>query len=67
MTKLPHPHEAQRAVLADIIDHLADNPRYDLQGDPTTDAWGSAQWVKYTDDVGKEHFVRVTVEPYKPS
>jgi hypothetical protein len=28
---------------------------------------GAGQWVKYTDPDGREHYLRIVVEPYRPA
>lgn len=41
-------------------------PAYELHGELETSPWGSGQWVKYTDPDGREHYLRIVVEPHRP-
>jgi hypothetical protein len=42
------------------------DPAYERYGVLETSPWGSGQWVKYTDPDGREHYLRVVVEPFRP-
>lgn len=57
---------AQEPLLARLVASLADDPAYELHGEPVTTPWGSAQWVKFTDPDGRVHYRRIVVEPYRP-
>ena len=48
-----------------LVESLADDPAYEVYGELVTDAWGAGQWVKYTDPDGREHYLRIVVEPYR--
>jgi hypothetical protein len=53
-------------LLTDLILRLtrgeaSPSPDYEVYGTQVTDRWGSAQWVKYVDPEGKDHYLRVQV------
>lgn len=54
---------AQDALLARLVASLADDPAYEVLGALDTTPWGSGQWVRYTDAEGREHYLRIVVEP----
>lgn len=53
-------------LLARLVATLDDDPAYERHGAQITDAWGSGQWMRFTDAAGNEHFMRIVVEPYRP-
>lgn len=57
-------HEDLAARLAASLD---DDPAYERYGELVQDAWGAGQWVKYTDPDGHEHYLRIVVEPFRPT
>ncbi len=57
--------EAKRLAAA-LAASLDDDPAYESYGELETSPWGSGQWVKYTDPDGREHYLRIVVEPYRP-
>jgi hypothetical protein len=57
----------QENVLATILEHLDTRPGYERHGDTVVDPWGAAQWIKYTDPHGEVRYLRVVVEPYRPT
>ena len=57
---------AQEELLARLVASLGEDPAYELHGELETNPWGSGQWVKYTDPDGREHYLRIVVEPYRP-
>lgn len=50
-------------LLAEIISHL--DQKYETYGETDHDAWGSGQWVMYTDDAGMKHYLRIAIMPFK--
>lgn len=57
---------AQEPLLLRLVKTLDEDPAYELHGELETSPWGSGQWVKYTDPDGREHYLRIVVEPYRP-
>ncbi len=54
--------DAASDLLTKIIGKL-DEP-YSLHGEPQSDAWGAAVWVKLAEE-GREQYLRVQVMPWK--
>lgn len=55
-----------KQLAADLAATLDDNPAYERHGVLESSPWGSGQWMKYTDPDGREHFLRIVVEPFRP-
>lgn len=53
-------------LLKRLVQHLDEDPAYELHGQLETSPWGSGQWMKYTDPDGQAHYLRVVVEPFRP-
>lgn len=49
-----------------LVASLDEDPAYERYGELETSPWGSGQWVKYTDADGREHYLRIVVEPFRP-
>ncbi len=56
-----------KQLAAELAASLADDPAYEAYGELETSPWGSGQWVKFTDPGGREHYLRIVVEPYRPT
>ncbi|WP_433725751.1 hypothetical protein ACQP2Y_07320 [Actinoplanes sp. CA-051413] len=59
--------EPQVDLLTRLVASLDDDPSFEVLGELETSPWGSGQWVKFTDAEGREHYLRVVVEPYRPT
>ncbi len=57
----------QDDLLKRLVRILDEDPAYALHGELETSPWGSGQWIKYTDGEGREHYLRVVVEPFRPA
>jgi hypothetical protein len=67
MAELSDPTAKAAAELAArVAASLDEDQAYERYGELVTDPWGSGQWVKYTDPDGREHYLRIVVEPYRP-
>ena len=53
-------------LLRRLVESMAEDPAYETYGQLETSPWGSGWWVKYTDAEGREHYLRVVVEPFRP-
>lgn len=64
----PDPTVQAAADLAEqLAAHLAADPAYERYGELETSPWGSGQWLKFTDGEGRVHYLRVIVEPFRPT
>jgi hypothetical protein len=58
--------DAQDDLLTRLVETLADDPAYELYGQPESTPWGAGQWIKITGADGEDRYLRVVVEPYRP-
>lgn len=58
--------ELAEQLAEQLAAHLDEDPAYERYGVLETSPWGSGQWMKYTDPDGREHYLRVIVEPFRP-
>ena len=57
----------QDDLLRRLVESLDEDPAYERYGAAESTPWGSGQWVKRTDDEGREHYLRIIVEPFQPT
>jgi hypothetical protein len=60
------PDELAARLAEQLVATLDADPAYERHDMLETSPWGSGQWVKYTDPDGREHYLRVVVEPFRP-
>jgi hypothetical protein len=58
--------EEQEALLSRLVEHLGDDPAYEPYGEQVTTMWDVGRWVKYTDPDGREHYLRIVIQPHTP-
>lgn len=58
--------QAAADLAEQLAAHLAEDPAYKRHGVLETSLWGSGQWLRWTDPEGREHYLRVIVEPFRP-
>jgi hypothetical protein len=61
------PDDLAAQLAAQLVASLDGDPAYERHGVLETTPWGSGQWLKFTDPDGREHFLRVVVEPFRPA
>lgn len=64
--KTARPNASLTEILARLIrGEAAECWTFAPHGETTTDAWGSAQWIRVREPDGRENYCRVADEPHK--